>query len=209
MMRRSHIFILVLAVTALFSLSEKPAAAQVVGIKTNLLYDATATINAGIEVGIAPRWTIDLSGNFNYWTFGGDLNMKWKHWMLQPELRYWLCQRFGGHFFALHALAGQFNFGNISFFGHAIPKSFKFLETDYSLLSSNRYEGWAVGGGFGYGYAFPIGKHWNLELELGVGAIYSIADEYECDICNRPGRTNLRNLRPAVTKAEIGIVYLF
>ena len=38
-----------------------------VAIKTNLLYDATATINAGLEIGLAPRWTIDLSGNFNAW----------------------------------------------------------------------------------------------------------------------------------------------
>lgn len=206
-MRRSHIFILVLAVTALLSLAEKPAAAQVVGIKTNLLYDATATINAGIEVGIAPRWTIDLSGNLNLWTW--DNNMKWKHWMVQPELRFWLCQRFGGHFFALHALAGQFNFGNIRFFGHAIPQTIKFLETDYSKLSTLRHEGWAFGGGLGYGYALPIGKHWNLEFELGLGAIYSISNSFECDICNRPKDVNIRNLRPAVTKAEIGIVYLF
>ena len=206
-MRRSHILFVVLAVTALLSLVEKPAAAQVVGIKTNLLYDATATINAGIEVGIAPHWTIDLSGNLNLWTW--DNNMKWKHWMVQPEVRYWLCQRFAGHFFALHALAGQFNFGNIHIFGHAIPQRFNFLGTDYSLLSTGRYEGWAFGGGLGYGYALPLGKHWNLEFELGLGAIYSIADGFECDICNRPTDKDLRKLRPAVTKAEIGIVYLF
>ena len=38
-----------------------------VAIKTNVLYDLTATVNAGVEVGLAPRWTIDLSGNFNAW----------------------------------------------------------------------------------------------------------------------------------------------
>ena len=41
--------------------------AQEVAVKTNLLYDATATINAGVEVAIAPRWTLDISGNFNGW----------------------------------------------------------------------------------------------------------------------------------------------
>ncbi|MDE5874413.1 MAG: DUF3575 domain-containing protein, partial [Muribaculaceae bacterium] len=44
-------------------------AAQNVGIKTNLLYDALANINLGIEVKMAPRWTFDANGNFNDWTF--------------------------------------------------------------------------------------------------------------------------------------------
>ncbi|MBR3801092.1 MAG: DUF3575 domain-containing protein, partial [Rikenellaceae bacterium] len=35
-----------------------PVKGQDVAIKTNLLYDATRTVNAGIEVGLAPRWTI-------------------------------------------------------------------------------------------------------------------------------------------------------
>lgn len=32
-----------------------------------------------------------------------------KHWLVQPEARYWFCEAFNGHFLALHALAGQFN----------------------------------------------------------------------------------------------------
>lgn len=37
--------------------------------QSNLLYDVTATVNAGIEVGLAPKWTFDLSANYNGWTF--------------------------------------------------------------------------------------------------------------------------------------------
>ncbi len=40
--------------------------AQDVGIKTNFLYWGTATPNLGIEVRVAPRWTIDLSGGYNF-----------------------------------------------------------------------------------------------------------------------------------------------
>ena len=83
------------------------AHAQRVGIKTNLLYDATTTINLGVEVGLSQKLTLDLSGNLNLWTWKD--NMKWKHWMAQPELRFWTCERFAGHFFGVHALAGQFN----------------------------------------------------------------------------------------------------
>lgn len=38
---------------------------QKAAIKTNILYDATATVNLGVEIGLAPRWTLDISGNYN------------------------------------------------------------------------------------------------------------------------------------------------
>ena len=38
-------------------------------VKSNLLYDATTTMNLGIEFGLAPKWTLDISGNYNPWTF--------------------------------------------------------------------------------------------------------------------------------------------
>ena len=62
---------------------------QGVAVKTNLLYDATATINAGVEVGLAKRWTLDFSGNYNNWEMSN--NRQWKHWLVQPEARYWFC----------------------------------------------------------------------------------------------------------------------
>lgn len=49
--------------------------AQDWAVKTNLLYDATATINLGVEKGLSSKWTIDLSANFNGWTFND--NKKW------------------------------------------------------------------------------------------------------------------------------------
>lgn len=86
--------------------------AQKLTVKTNLLYDATATVNLGVEVGLAPKWTFDLSGNYNGWTFSN--NRKWKHWLAQPELRYWFCERFNGHFLGFHLVGGIYNIGNIS-----------------------------------------------------------------------------------------------
>ena len=50
-----------------------------VAIKTNVLYDLTATINAGVEIGLAPRWTLDVSGNFNAWDMSEG--KKWKHYL--------------------------------------------------------------------------------------------------------------------------------
>ncbi|MDE5916022.1 MAG: DUF3575 domain-containing protein, partial [Duncaniella sp.] len=61
--------------------------AQDIAVKTNLLYDASLTINVGAEMQVAPKWSVDLSGNYNPWTLSGG--KKWKHWLIQPEARYW------------------------------------------------------------------------------------------------------------------------
>ena len=103
--------LLYLLVAGLFFLFAAPLHAQKWVVKSNLLYDATTTLNFGVEVGLAPKWTLDVSGNYNPWTFSDD--KKLKHWMVQPEGRYWLCERFNGHFFALHALGGEFNLSNL------------------------------------------------------------------------------------------------
>ena len=68
--------------------------AQNLAVKTNLLYDATATINAGFETGLSPKWTLDVSGNYNGWNMSSCGCRKWKHWMVQPEapLRRLVCR---------------------------------------------------------------------------------------------------------------------
>lgn len=171
-----------------------------VAIKSNILYDLTATVNAGIEVGLAPRWSIDVSGNFNAWTMKND--RRWKHYLVQPEVRYWLCDRFMGHFLALHLHGGQYNFGGIK-------NSINFLGTNLSNLTTHRYQGWFAGAGIGYGYAFVLGRHWNLELEAGIGYAYTVFDEFECAGCGRKVNTDLNHHYFGPTKLAVNFVYLF
>ena len=87
------------------------AQGQRVAVKTNLLYDALYTVNLGVEVGMAPRWTLDVSGNYNGWTLSHE--RRWKHWLVQPEARYWFCDRFAGHFLGMHILGGKYNIGGL------------------------------------------------------------------------------------------------
>ena len=176
------------------------ASAQKVALKTNLLYDATATVNAGIEIGLAPRWTLDISGTFNDWTMSH--NRKWKHWLVQPEARYWFCERFSGHFIGIHAHGGEYNFGNLK-------NGIKFLGSDFSKLTDNRYQGWYVGGGLSYGYAWILGKHWNLEAELGIGYIYTRFDKYPCAECGEKIEEDASHHYFGPTKLALSIVYLF
>lgn len=175
------------------------ADAQKFAVKTNLLYDATATVNLGVEVGLAPKWTLDLSGNYNGWPVEGH---KWKHWMVQPEARYWFCDRFQGHFLGVHALGGAYNFGNI-------PNNVKFLGNDFSPLTDYRYQGYAAGGGVAYGYAWALCRRLNLEFELGLGYIYTRYSEFECGECGLRVADNVPYHYVGPTKAAISLVYVF
>lgn len=174
------------------------AFSQKVGIKTNLISDAVTSPNLGVEFKMAPKWTFDISGQMNAWNIH---QRRWRHWMVQPEARVWFCEAFQGSFFGLHAIGGQFNIGNID-------NSIKFLGSDFGKLKDHRYQGWGAGAGIAYGYAWILGKHWNTELELGVGWIYTKFDRYPCTVCGtKEGSGHHNYFGP--TKLSWAIEYIF
>ncbi len=173
---------------------------QTVALKSNLLSDAFLNINAGIEVGLAPKWTLDVPAEFNGWTLSHD--RRWKHWSVQPGVRYWLCNSFAGHFVGAHAHGGQYNIGGID-------NGIKFLGTDFSKLSDTRYQGWFGGLGVSYGYSWILGKHWNLEGEIGIGWSYTRYDRYPCTHCGTKLESGKSHNYFGPTKAAVNIVYLF
>lgn len=189
----------IIAILLLAVFAAPCAKAQNVGLKTNLLYDALLSPTVGVEVGVAPKWTVDLSGTLNAWTVNGH---RWKQWMVQPEGRYWFCQRFAGHFVAAHALGGQFNFGNID-------ADFKFLGTDFSKLKDERYQGWMAGAGVAYGYSWILNRNWNIEAELGIGWVYSRYDVYRCADCGKKIRENESHNYFGPTKVAVNLIYVF
>lgn len=174
------------------------AGAQQVSLKTNILYDATATVNLGAEVRVAPHWSVDVSGNYNAWNLGHN---RLRHWLVQPEGRYWFCDATAGHFLALHALGGAYNVGHLSF-------ARDFLGLDFGRLRDNRYQGYFWGAGFGYGYSWILGKHWSIEAEIALGWLHVKYDKYECEGCGRRVKSASRDF-VTPTKAAINIVYVF
>ena len=175
------------------------ASAQNFAVKTNLLYDATSTANVGVEVGLAPKWTLDVSGNFNAWSKNDQT--KWKHWMVQPEARYWFCDRFSRHFVGAHLIGGAFNFGGIE-------NNLSFLGTDFSVLSDERYQGYAYGCGVAYGFAFVVSKHINLELEAGFGYMCLDYDTFDCGGCGLNTGSGMHHY-VGPTKAAVNLVFVF
>jgi hypothetical protein len=156
--------------------------AQKFAVKTNGLYLATATPNLGLEAAMGERWTIEIEGGYNPWTFDVEKNMKIKHWLVSPEFRYWFCNSFQGHFIGINGNYTQYNIGSLPF---NVPNVFVTLSGPETTpdLQNARVEGWAVGAGLTYGYAFPITRRWNLELTCGLGWWYTIYDQFESRPC--------------------------
>ena len=195
---------LLLSVSLLF-LCGISSNAQRIAVKTNALYWATATPNLGFEVAMGERWTFEVEGGYNPWTFDKEKNMKAKHWLVSPEFRYWFCNSFQGHFIGINGNYTQFNIGALP-----VPVHEAFIslnQTQEQDLEKSRVEGWAVGAGLTYGYAFPIARRWNIEFTAGFGYWYSVYNQYESRKCGLFQETvNKHALGP--TSLGISFIYM-
>ena len=139
---------------------------QQTALKTNVLFWGTTTPNAGVEVGIARQFTVEVWGAYNAWKFSND--MKLNLYLIQPEARYWFCRKFEGHFVGVHGHYGHLNIGQIPFI---------------SGLKEYVLRGDLYGGGLTYGYHWAIGDRWGLEAMIGGGYAYMKSDKYRCADC--------------------------
>lgn len=189
---------------ALFSqeLHNKPSTALLPGseaiprlaLKTNLLYGLTTTFNLGAELRLSDYLTLDVSANYNPWTFSG--NSKIKHILVQPELRYWIHEPFNGHFLGAHLSYINYNASNVK-----LPLDI------FPGLDEYRYRGYGYGMGFSYGYQWLLSPRWGIEASFGFGYMYTDYSRYECKTCGSKidDRTN-HYFGP--TKASVSLIYV-
>lgn len=181
-MRKLFIRILLCTVLVLVC---KISYSQTVAVKTNALYWLAATPNIGLEVAMGNRVTLDLEGAYNPWTFKDDKKMRF--WLAQPEVKYWFCEKFEGHYLGLHLHGAQF----------------------YGGFCDKRYDGYLAGGGLTYGYDWIISPHWNLELAAGVGYAHLWYKESDrripCIKCFEEKEGDYIGL----TKLSLAFVYIF
>ena len=169
---------------------------QKVAIRANLLPALDGAFGGGLSYAIGEKKTIELTGSLRPWK--RDEESVNRYWLLQPEYKYWVCQKFNGSFWGAYLNGAQFNVG-----GKKLPFGI------FSSLKEYRYEGWLAGGGFSYGYHWMLNDHWNIETSIGVGYEFIRYKQYNC-----PGRCaglrkkgNHHYIGPS--KAAISLVYLF
>ena len=167
----------------------------VVGVKTNIPYWGTATFNAGVEVRLAKKWTLELEAGLNPFDGkkdDGSYGRSLKHLRLHPELRYWFCESFHKHFLGLHIPYLLYNVSDVKLLG----------------VENERSQGWGTGVGFSYGYQWLLSKHWNLEATVGVGYLYLDYDKYPCANCGSKIESGHKHYF-GPTQDAISIMYLF
>ncbi|MCL2691925.1 MAG: DUF3575 domain-containing protein [Rikenellaceae bacterium] len=165
-------------------------------LKTNVLYGvAAAAPNLSLEIGLGHRTSLDLVAGYNGWRREGtdENNSKLAHRIWRTEFRYWLCERFNGHFFGAHAFLWQYNIG-----GRNIPMLF---EREY------RYAGRAVGGGVSWGYHWAWNARWGMEFNVGAGVAFMHHDKYECHRC-ADALGNFRKTYVGPTNVGVKLVYV-
>lgn len=165
-----------------------------VALKTNLLTDLTGTLNLGVEFRLSAYLTMDLSANYNPWTFSD--NRKLKHIQIQPELRYWVNEPFNGHFLGTHLSYTNFNVGNLNLPFDIFPD-----------LKDYRLQGNGYGLGVSYGYQWLFSPRWSLEASLGFGYMYLDYTRYECHTCGKKlNKESKHYFGP--TKLAVSLIYI-
>lgn len=163
--------------------------AQHSALKTNLLQWATTTPNASAEFALGRQFSIEIGGSYNAWKFGNG--MKLNLYMARPEIRYWFCRKFEGHFLGVHGHYGHFNIGQIPF----LPSMKDFI-----------YRGDFYGGGLSYGYHWALGRRWGIEAVVGGGYINMKYGKYSCVECAEKVGDYKQNYF-GVTQAAINLIY--
>ena len=159
-----------------------------VGIKTNALYWGTVTPNLGLEFRLARHWSLDLEAGLNPFTGkndDGSYGKSIKHLRVHPELRYWFCETYHGHFLGLHVPYLIYNVSDIKWLG----------------TENERHQGWGTGAGISYGYSWVLGKHWNIEATLGVGYLL-------CQLWNQDGNRQETLCRPYAGSCQCDLFIL-
>lgn len=187
-MKRSLLFTLCLFCPSLW------LTAQVVAVKSDLLSGVLTSPNLGVEVALSPRYSAELSAHYNGINLNGD--KRWKHWFVQPELRYWMCQPFGGHFLGMHALYGWYNAGGVKLPFGLLPE-----------IENERYEGSFLGVGISYGYHFILSPRWGLETSIGVGYVRTSYESFRCIHCGEQTGSGSRNYM-GPTKVAVSLIYV-
>ncbi|MDL2265336.1 DUF3575 domain-containing protein [Parabacteroides sp. OttesenSCG-928-G07] len=151
--------VLVFALSILFS---NQAFSQRFALKSNALYALTSTPNIGAELAVSQRVTLNLTGGVFARSFSGDKSFK--HWMIQPEVRFWTSEKYKKLFFGVHGVITNYDIA--------------YARLPFGIFKNRRYDGEGYGGGLTCGYNLPLSSHWNLELVLGLGYIHFEYDKY-------------------------------
>ena len=169
---------------------EQPVENRFYSIKTNGLFLGALIANAGFEVELWRRWSLDVP--FWYSPYNYTPTRKLRLLATQPELRHWLRKAGQGHFFGLHTHIVGFNV--------AINDHGRYQDPNHAL--------WGMGLSYGYATHLDKAERWSLEFNIGAGFA-----EYDYDVYrnwhNGPKFRSGNDFYWGITRAGVSIAYKF
>lgn len=174
---------------------EPKASPYYFAVKTNLLYDIALLPDLALEFSLGNRWSIEIGGQWSWWSSPTDHEYCWRIQSAGLELRKWLGKKdrtpLTGHYLGLYGMAGTYDVRFNNKTGYLSDMSYSF--------------------GLSYGYALPIGRSWNLEFGLAVGYLggeyqtYGVYNE-RYEIFPKIADKKMNYFGP--TKAKVSLVWL-
>ena len=161
-------------------------------IKSNMLYDAAAVPNVGMEFYLGRNFSI--VGNWMYsWWKSDKAAWYWRIYGGDLEMRYWF-----GKAAEKKPLTGH----HIGLYGQIL--TYDFIAGKRGYLGDR----WTYAAGIAYGYSLPITKRLNIDFDLGLGYLSGEYKEYiPIDGHYAWQATKYRRMF-GPTKAEISLVWL-
>lgn len=179
-----------------------PSKRTILGLKTNLLYDAVTALNFAVEVPVNEHFSFQYEHHCPWWlsrnnrycleflSFGGEFR-----WWFKPKTYSETEERkqrdaLSGHFIGLHGWGGKSD----------IQAGRNFGCYQFEFLSA----------GLTYGYAMPVSRYLNLEFSISAGYAripyrhYIPSPDWEILIRDKNNAGTLHYFGP--TKAEISLV---
>lgn len=169
-------------------------------IKTNMLYDAAAIPNLGIEFYLDKNWSVGANGMYAWWS-KDSRHRYWRVYGGEVYARRWFgkaaeAKPLTGHHLGVYAgvLTFDFEWGGQGYMG-GVPRG-------------NLFDRCFVNAGIEYGYSLPVARRLNIDFNIGVGYFGGKYIKY------KPGekgyvKENTRQLNFfGPTKAEISLVWL-
>lgn len=133
-----------------------------VGLRFNALYYLGAIANIGVDVPVAPHWSIAAN---------------WQYTWVKQNTKHYYWQTFGGD------VSARFWFGKRSrtraLTGHFVGTYFQMLTYDVEF-GKKGYQAtkWNIGYGLEYGYSARVARNLQLEVNVGFGQLGGEVKEY-------------------------------
>lgn len=130
-------------------------------LKTNMLYDALAVPNIGVEFHLGKNWSVAGNWMYAWW----DSDKKHRYWRIyggELAVRKWF-----GKAAKEKPLTGH----HIGVYGQAFTYDFEWKGTGYigGLPGKSLWNNANYAAGIEYGYSLPVARRLNIDFTLGVG----------------------------------------